>query len=59
MFTIISDNDGHYYVIPVDKKEDWTRYLNSEESELGYIPMYAKPVGGCLTLLEFENYKIK
>jgi hypothetical protein len=57
-YTLIQDDSSHWYVIPQDKKEDWLKWLESEESENGIIPNYADSVGGCLSLVTFENYII-
>jgi hypothetical protein len=58
MYTIVSDEDGHNYIIPVDKKEDWIRFTNSEEYDFGYLPSYAVSIPGCLSFLTFDNYQI-
>lgn len=58
-YTIVSDDDGHYYVIPVDKKSEWNEFMNSVDYDNGETPEYADTIPGCLSLLTFENYKIR
>lgn len=58
-YTIVSDDDGHRYVIPVDKKSEWDKFMSSEDYDNGEIPEYADHIPGCLSLLKFDSYIIK
>lgn len=57
-FIITWDNDGHSYVIPYDKEDDWDRWINSQDYDDGVIPNYAKKIGGCISRVRFTNFKI-
>lgn len=57
-YMITSDNDGHYYVIPVDKTEEWDEFCESPDYENVELPDYADEIGGCSTLVHFPSYEI-
>lgn len=42
------DNDGHWYVIPVAKQREWSKWLDipSDDERAWDAPDFAKPVGG-------------
>lgn len=57
-FILIQDNDGHWYVIPADKTDDWFKWEESQDYQDGIVPEYAEEVGGCYTRVKFKDYKI-
>lgn len=67
-FTIISDEDCHWYVCPVDKLGDAQKAFNyiakiygdpDYDEDAPEVPDYCKPIGGALTLLSFTDPQIK
>lgn len=58
-FVIVSDDDGHHYIIPADKLNDWDIWICSEDYELGQIPEWAVTIGGSPTLVKFKKYRIE
>lgn len=60
-YILVLDNNGHWYVIPDDKEEqfhDWTD-IDSEDERSWVVPDYAKSVGGSPSLVKFKNYRIE
>ena len=55
-YTLVSDDDGHEYIIPYEKLDEWEEFLQSEECELGDVPEYAERKEG--ETLIFENYTL-
>ena len=69
---LVSDDDGHHYVIPRDKETEfemwltavtayWSPYSRSQhQGEVPDKPMWADEVGGSPSLVEFhaEGYSI-
>lgn len=67
-FSIISDNDGHYYVCPVEcieealkAFEEISKYWNegNYEKECPKEPSRCYRVGGGLSLVKFERFRIE
>lgn len=55
MHTIVTDGDGHWYVIPADQINRW----NSFDFDDGdYLPDWAVPIGGGPQRVTFDGYKI-
>jgi len=52
MFTIVSDDDGHQYVIPCEMRAEWDQLIKDGDVDL---PAWADRVEGGLT---FSEYKI-
>lgn len=56
-YTLVGNDSGDEYVIPLDKLEHWyDEWMHSEDYELGNTPNYAVYVGGRLT---FEKWSVK
>ena len=55
-FILAQDNDGHWYVIPDDKNEEFYRWVDDEGN--WDIPEYAKEVGGAPSLVKFTGFRI-
>jgi hypothetical protein len=58
-FVLESDDDGHHYVIPVSKQDDWNDWVGSHAAQDGIVPDYAEAVGGSPTRVHFTGYTIK
>ena len=61
-YCIVDDDDGHHYVIPVDKEEEWSDWVESATNywnEMKYdeeepeLPEWADSIGGCPSLVKF------
>jgi len=57
-YIIVSDDDGHNYVIPADKLKEWNRWLNSQDCQDGIAPTWCESIGGSISLVKFKNYHI-
>lgn len=56
-YRLASDDDGHWYVIPVLLEGAFEAWVDAADP---YVesPPWAKPVGGCPTLVQFNTYEI-
>lgn len=54
-FTLVQDNDGHEYVIPLDKAEDFYAWLDSSDYEDGVEPPYLERKEG---FIAFTGYRL-
>ena len=62
---LVSDNDGHEYVIPADKTEKWWAYIeaidkywspfSSHEGDPPEEPEWAHEIGGVLLFREWTH----
>jgi hypothetical protein len=55
---LVSDDDGHDYVIPADKQRAWYDFLNSEAAELGELPEWAERLQlspNCYTFTDWQE----
>lgn len=41
-YTLVSDNDGHEYVIPAEKEDEFYKGLMAEYEEFGSVPEWAE-----------------
>ena len=67
-YILITDNDGHWFVIPADKQDEWWSYLiavdaagnPSDDNPPDYPqePEWVEQVGGAPLLVRFTEYKI-
>lgn len=48
-YKIVGDNSGHDYVIPVERSEEWEKWLDSQDWKDGVTPIYAMRIDGHLT----------
>jgi hypothetical protein len=59
MFCLTLDDDGHWYVIPDDKRDAFNEWVESEDVECGLTPPdWAVPVGGSPTRVRFRGFSI-
>lgn len=42
-YFIGSDNDGHYFIIPVSRRKEWDSWIDEED---GNYPDFAEPIDG-------------
>jgi hypothetical protein len=52
-----TDDDGHWYLVPVAKRDDWSRWRNipSEDERSWEAPGYAKRLGGVPNRMTFAD----
>lgn len=61
-YCIVSDDDGHYYVIPVNRFEEWDEWVYKTvpySIERGCTPEWADSVGGCQSPVNFPSYEVE
>lgn len=60
-FILVTDNDGHHYVIPEAKLIRWEVWCNipSDDERSWEPPDFAEAVGGSPSLVSFPSYTIK
>jgi hypothetical protein len=51
-FRIVSDDDGHKFIIPADKTKAWEHYVSDLDAEQ---PEWAVGIGGCVSLVTFTD----
>lgn len=54
-----TDNDSHWYLIPVQHREEWNEWLeiDSDDERAWTPPAFAEALGGSPTGITFENPK--
>jgi len=53
-YFLTSDGDCRYYIVPLDKEEDWNEWLELiEDGEYHQVPDFAEKIEG--GILSFEN----
>lgn len=67
-YCIVSDDDAHDYVIPVDMQDEWNtwveastqywRYPTTLEETPPKMPSWAVEIGGAISLVRFTGYRI-
>lgn len=62
-YTLNCDNDGHWYVVPVDKEDEFRAWYEQYESDDYYdneipMPEGVEQIGGSYTRVQFESYVI-
>ena len=57
-YIIVKDNDGHAYVIPFKRKLTWYAWFETQDYEDGIVPEFAEEIGGNISSVQFNNYKI-
>lgn len=60
-YFLAQDQSCHWYVVPVSKKDEWTKWSNIDEDDpaIDNAPDYAEMVGGSYQLVTFTNPKIE
>ena len=58
MYYLDFDHDGHWYIIPHDKRNDFNNWLDSSDYYEGVTPSFAKIVEGSEKVV-FKEYEIK
>lgn len=54
-FFLDSDADGHWYVVPENKRAEWQAWVNCDDEDSWQVPDYAKAVGGAPSLVTFTD----
>ena len=56
-FALVSDNDGHWYVVPVARLSEWNTWceIPSDDERAWDAPDYARRVGGAPSLVSFTD----
>lgn len=51
------DNDSHWYLIPVERREAWNRWLDldPDAEEAWDAPEWARPLGGGVSAISFTE----
>ena len=57
-FFLDQDQSCHWYIIPVENREEWNKWTNlSEDDEASWdAPEYAQPISGHPNNVEFTTY---
>lgn len=58
LWCLIQDEDCHWYIIPYDMQEQWDKWLQSDDYELGNIPVWAISLNGGPSQVTFDSYVI-
>ena len=59
-YCLIQDNDCHWYVVPVDKKEEAYAYFEKcENYEPAEFPDFLVEVGGSPSMVRFPSFEIQ
>lgn len=58
---LTQDNDSHWYVVPVARREEWDawRNLDSDDKRAWTPPSFAVEVGGSPSQVEFSSWSIR
>lgn len=59
-YHLTTDNDCHWYVIPVARQQEWNEWLDipSDDERAWEPPAFALSVGGAPCLVTFTNPEI-
>jgi len=65
-YILTQDEDGHWFVIPANKEEEWSEYLDkvysedlSEDAPIIVQPDWVDEVGGAPSRVKFMGYVIE
>ncbi|MCK5610163.1 hypothetical protein KAR91_50280 [Candidatus Pacearchaeota archaeon] len=60
-FFIDCDDDGHWYIVPEQHREQWDEWhnLNSDDENSWEVPSFAIQIGGPIDQVIFKEYRIK
>lgn len=53
-YTLVNDDSGHEYVIPVDREDEWDIWLSGDGPEYGVVPDWADEKEGHFKFKEYE-----
>ncbi len=58
---LTTDNDSHWYVVPVAKRAEWEEWLeiDPDDERAWEPPVFARPVNGGPSLVEFSSWRIR
>lgn len=49
------DDDGHWYVVPTDKRVQWEQWFGSDDYDTGLVPEFAIELGHDPSLVSFTD----
>ncbi|MDB4491640.1 hypothetical protein N9260_01320 [bacterium] len=54
-FFLASDGDGHWFIVPSDKADEWEEWsnLSDDDERKRDAPSFAQPLGGCPAKVTF------
>lgn len=60
-FYLTTDNDGHWFIVPVSKQDEWTAWceLDQDDPSAWKYPEFAEGIGGSPTLVTFLKPEIQ
>jgi len=60
-FYLTTDNDSHWYVVPVAKRDEWDAWceIDSDDERAWTPPAFAREVGGSPSSVEFTSWSIR
>lgn len=60
-YFLTQDNDGHWFVVPVEKQKDFDKWteMDPDDPDSWDAPEYAKQVGGWPGLVKFKEFRIE
>lgn len=56
-FFLIQDNDCHWYIVPLARREDWYDWVDSEDADLGIVPEWVSLVDGSPSRIMFKKWR--
>ncbi len=59
-YFLTQDSDSHWYVVPVDKEDEWNNWceIDSDDERAWTPPLWAVEVGGSPTTVHFTNWTL-
>lgn len=56
-FFLSTDGDGHWFIVPVAKRDEWYEWANidSDDERSWESPEFAQPVGGSPSMVSFTD----
>lgn len=56
-YKLVGDNSGHDYVIPIERADDWEKFMDIDEDDPASwdVPEWAKMIGGGLTFTDPQS----
>lgn len=56
MYFLSQDNDCHWFIIPVENRNEWNAWLEEEGEDSWVVPSFAIEVGGRPSKVTFKDY---
>lgn len=60
-YCIVRDDDGHDYIIPSDKRQEWYDWLDEAytSNDFSDQPEWTEPLGCSIDMVVFDDYRIE